>query len=364
VKRRLVAAVMVVAVGVVPAASGSSQAPVHVFRTSGKIIRIAADGPRVVAATTGISKSCDRVVVWAESTGAFTSFKSQSHCPDGGVAGSLTEVALAGDRVAWVDSVGGNLLDVVLHVAPAAGGKATTVALAENHMGADDANDGDWLGSLVGHGSLLVYNSWSLCTAVPPGWEWGAPKCDQPGNTPRPALRRFNQALLKVVGARSVLLRKAPQAIWAVSVDGSRIATQNGSSVTLFSATGAILKTLKLPAGPVAGVRLEGSRLVALQGPKLEVYSTDSGQLVRTIPASSAKATLRDLGSGLAVYVDGLEVHVVRVADGKNAVYRGTRGPVDAQLEPQGLFYSYSVAGKARGRIVFVPLPRVEQRLG
>jgi hypothetical protein len=362
-KRSWLAVTLLVAVALVPAASGSAQAPAQVFKTSGTITSIAADGARVVAATTGISRSCDRVVVWTPDTNSFKSFKALSHCPDGGVAGSLSEVALAGDRVAWVDSVGGNLLDVSLHVASLASAKAATIAFAENHMGADEAKDGDWLGSLVGRGSLLVYNSWSLCTAVPEGWEWDAPKCEQPTSAPKPELRRLNQALLKVVGNQGVLLRRAPEALWAVSIDGSRIATQDGSTVTLFSSTGTVLKTLRLPSGSFAGVRLEGSRLAVMRNAKLELYSADSGQLLKVVSTGSPKASLRDLHSGLAVYVDQLKLHVVRLSDGKQAVYSASKGPVDGRLGSKGLFYSYNAAGKARGRIVFVPFPQLLQEL-
>ena len=67
---------------------------------------------------------------------------------------------------------------------------------------------------------------------------------------------------------------------------------------------------------------------------------------------------LADLQGDLAVYVAGREVHVLRVTDGRDVVVRRPAvGPVHAQLESTGLFYS-------SGRNVnFVPRSELNRRL-
>jgi hypothetical protein len=57
------------------------------------------------------------------------------------------------------------------------------------------------------------------------------------------------------------------------------------------------------------------------------------------------------------VYVTHKNIHLVRLSDGHDAVITppGT-GPLHAQLEAAGLFYSYAVDdGERPGRVAFVP---------
>ena len=72
---------------------------------------------------------------------------------------------------------------------------------------------------------------------------------------------------------------------------------------------------------------------------------------------------LEDLQSGIAVYVLGSDVHLLRLADGKSATVRAPgRTPVHAQLEPDGLYYSYSLAARS-SRIAFLPFSSVVAKL-
>ena len=75
------------------------------------------------------------------------------------------------------------------------------------------------------------------------------------------------------------------------------------------------------------------------------------------LPAGRGAAGIRDLQSGVVVYLQGRAVRVARLADSKQAAFvvPGRRA-VDAQLEASGLFYAYNAtSGSSRGRVVFVP---------
>ena len=66
----------------------------------------------------------------------------------------------------------------------------------------------------------------------------------------------------------------------------------------------------------------------------------------------------------IAAYATGPEIHLLRVADGRDRMLRTEPavGPVDAQLEPSGLFYSYNlVHARKPGRVSFVPRARLAQ---
>ena len=58
------------------------------------------------------------------------------------------------------------------------------------------------------------------------------------------------------------------------------------------------------------------------------------------------------------MYIAGRTVHLLRLSDRRDATIRAPGvGPVHAQLEPSGLFYSYSpAASPGRGRVALVPL--------
>jgi hypothetical protein len=67
---------------------------------------------------------------------------------------------------------------------------------------------------------------------------------------------------------------------------------------------------------------------------------------------------LRSFDGRLAAYTSGTEIHVVRLGDGRDRILRIPPAvqPVDAQLVPTGLFYSYNVRHDAEpGRVSLLP---------
>src|SRR5260370_897109 len=104
-------AVVVAAVG--PGRAGSSAA--RTFSVTGAGTAIAADGPRVAIAARNPA-GCDRAIVWTAPGTVAQTYVSKTSCAGGAVHG-ITEIAIAGNRVEWVATTGGNLQDMVLEAA-------------------------------------------------------------------------------------------------------------------------------------------------------------------------------------------------------------------------------------------------------
>lgn len=386
-----VAAVAVLAIAIFPAVStslsSSTMQKTRVFRTR-TISLLAADGARAAVVTAGpiIDKvgrvSCYRVVTWDVPKRKWLRI-STDVCPNSSPVNEILGLALAGERVAWLSGVGGNSLDLTVTVRNPGAKKSIRVSgLAENSNGAEGYPDGSYVGNLVGKGNLLVYNGWSVCSAVPVGGEDDLATCNEPAPGAEEILIYSNQSLLEVVGSKSVTIARAPdiqsaetsdiarisaqQSLAAVWVDAGRIAVQPqpGGNVTLFSTKGAVLKTIAVPDGAFAGTVLQGAQLLTLRNGNLELYSVVTGGLVKTIPAAPL-SRLRDLYKGVAVYLSGRHIHVLRLSDRKQLTLTPPgKGFVDARIEAQGLYYAYNLAkGVDNGRIVFIPLPEVLKML-
>ena len=85
-------------------------------------------------------------------------------------------------------------------------------------------------------------------------------------------------------------------------------------------------------------------------------YDADTGALLHEWPLVAAGPRLEDVQNGVAVYVSGLYVYVVRLSDGRSVALPTLGRNPQAQLEAPGLFYSYTApAGPLMGRIAFVP---------
>ena len=123
----------------------ASQFPKALLGTKGNVVRIAADGSRVALITTAVPKSCDRIVLWNAQTRAVATWQTGIDCAGGAISGgqTVTEVAVAGQRVAWVEEAAGNLEDLQLRTA-VPGGKPKEVDFAENGNGDEEAPDGEW----------------------------------------------------------------------------------------------------------------------------------------------------------------------------------------------------------------------------
>jgi hypothetical protein len=358
----LAAGLAVLAALIVAAGSGQAgSSATQVFDVTGTVTSIAADGPRVAIAVRNPG-GCDRAVVWTAPGTASQTYVSKTSCA-GSAFHRLTEIAIAGNRVEWVSTVGGNFQDMELEAATLGKPQISQIMYAENEAGAAGGVDGDWIGRLYGDGTLLVFNTWHECALSRPE---GSPPCAQgllAGGTVY-----TKQTLWKLVGLRKARIRSGADAYGVVAVDSGRVALQSvrDGSIIVVNDHGGLLTSGVITAGTNAGTAMQGTQIVTLRGSTMQVWDPATGHLNGSVslPAGAGTPVLRDLQNGVAVYLRGRAVHVVRLADSKDVVFVvAGRRAVDAQIENSGLFYAYNaLTGSTRGRVVFVPWTELQQK--
>lgn len=327
--------------------------------STSSVTRLAADGHRVVVAVTGSVTECDRLVLWTPRSRPPVVFRAGTNCPrNGGIGGDgIVEVALAGTRVAWVERALGNFEYLTLYTRSPGAAKGLAIAAADNASGAKGGVDGDYLGHVRGDGSMLVFDRWSICTAYPPGSIVEPPPaapCDTLAPTEVTEVT-YDEQLFRVG-------RKAPIATGVGSIlaaDAGRIVVHGaGGDVVLLDRTGAVLRTLSfLVPTSFDAAALDGHDLVLQRGTALDVYDTSTGERTSTL-AVPAGARLTDAALGRALAVSGSRVLLLRLDGTGTEAFVAPRRVVDAELEPDGLFYAYNLAGGSRrGRVVFVAAP-------
>jgi hypothetical protein len=149
------AAVSLIAVCLTGPAQSSGRSDA-VFSVRGHITMLAADGNRA-AVTTHVKPGCGRIVVWNAPGKRSTRVKP-------GVLGcggdGVTQLAIGGGSVAWLEQGGGNNLEMIV-MAAKLGGPRKQIEFATNGDRAGADPTGAWVGHLLGGGSLLAYNSWT-----------------------------------------------------------------------------------------------------------------------------------------------------------------------------------------------------------
>jgi Tol biopolymer transport system component len=198
----------------------------------------------------------------------------------------------------------------------------------------------DPLGDVVGHGSLLVFDS----------WKGPQPYCILPCPPPK-----HDGRLYRVDGNAAVQIATSPLELTPLAVDGNRILVDAGAgTLAVLDRTGRTRLTIPAPA--VTEAVMQGTDVVAHRGITLDDYDAATGALRHEWPVS-ADAVLADVQNGLAAFIDGSTIHLLRLADGRDAAISAPgSGPMHAQLERPGLFYAYGVDDAARpGRVAFVP---------
>jgi dipeptidyl aminopeptidase/acylaminoacyl peptidase len=272
------------------------------------------------------------------------------------------DLALADRRVAWVRVLyrqGNNVAaDIVVadtvhrHVAP--------VAFAD--ISIDDDGPGHYLGNLGGDGGLLAFNTWTWNGRARTAWKtWSIEPAPGPG--PCPAAP---DSSLSTGGSRLCARVERPGATRLLAVDAGRLALSAGSSVVIVDRDGRLLSRVRVGAAAEAA-GLDKRTLVVLARGRLRVYDLISSRLVRTLPlrvTANKTAALEDVRGGLAVYLTGAAIHLLRLSDGRDvALYAPGQGiQLHAKLEKRGLFYAYNEIHAPPGaRLVFVPNARLRR---
>jgi hypothetical protein len=351
----MLASVAAVALLSATAAEPTSGSGKRLLRLPAPVTRLAVDGP--IATVTACGPGLYWFFAW-NPVRRSTVLIERNGCASG--RGGISAQGIAGNRLAWVTYDSGNYTESQLGTATVR--RPRPVARLTGVRGhSTDGAVGDWVGNVYGDESLLVFNTWSVCDTTPD--EDSCPEGVPPGS------HIYNENLWRVVGPRKRLLFASPDELTVLGAAAGRILVQraDGSLELRRGSDGNLLRVFPFQRGRVLGAVLDASQLVVLDrtaGLHWRVYDPVSGQQKRVLRAP-AQAIPADAEQGLLVYTVGRVVHVLRLVDGRHKAFVApvvrTRfvdpAPVLAQIEPSGIFYSYSV--RREGRVRFVPFNEI-----
>ena len=315
--------------------------------TQARIEALAIDGNRIaydVGSTLG--KNNNTVLVWNVGTGKTTpvSGKQTRTVDDSSTGSGVFQLAIAGTRVAWLANVGGNTEgDDYLFSSSVTKPKERRLAaktrFGDNCPGRSAHCAGEWLGGLVGSGSLIALNQWTT---------------DGSGAITDGELDLLDGTTLKQAAT-------GPDTVQAGSADRGRVAVlRSDGSVGLYASSGNLLRTVATPAN-TASVALSGHNLVVLtRTRKLQLYYAPSGSPSKTFSARG-NGTLGnlDVQGQIAIYSAGPSVHALNLGNGKDRVVgKLGRGIGLARIGSAGVVYSNSTYA-SKGTLVFLPFARV-----
>jgi len=247
---------------------------------------------------------------------------------------------LAGNRLFWTDYTFG------LEAYCTGPYGAVLPKIKPTLFGLCDGTEPDRYLDIVGDGNLVVTASFDYCAEG---------RCTDPqgGTLPEGV---YNVELFRLSGNRFVPLLPAADGRVLLGVAEGRILVDEPShQVVVYDETGTVVTSVPVHTDAVQAA-LAGTTLVVRDGTSLGLYDAATGapQVVRTIPA---RANLRNASGGLAVYTYRGVIHLIRLSDGNDIVFRSVPGIVDAQLEAAGLVYAYNRGGLGHG--VLVPVAKL-----
>jgi hypothetical protein len=339
--------------------------PDTIKQTPFPVWTLALDGPRVAYASAG------RIYVWNLVTGATSvvtgTYSNAKHSVN------ASEVAIAGQRVAWIkrEQLGNTQMPQRLYTAQI-GGSAHRLRRVLGYTNTDCGSGGSQIAGLVGAGTVMAVSTWQ--------WDFAGTAV---------ANRRLN--LVTPTGLRTIAA--GTSAVASVSGDNGHIAVvplrgasmgpdycevTSPTSVAVYSAQGKLLRRIQI--GPVGAVALGGNRLVvqtATSRPTFDVYDWTTGALLQSWPAPTRG--FNDLGfSGrIAAYSvfagsngRSAKLHLLDVTTGKDVVVATLRDSAyrDLAVGERGLVYVgnhfKSRLSTPSGRLVFVPTAQLRRLLG
>jgi hypothetical protein len=337
----LAAAVAGVALVAIPGA-GAAPKPL-VKNVNGWISALAFDGSTVAYATQNFAPTdCFKVFTWGplSRAGALLSGPKTGNCFSDEPSGErVVAVALAGPRVAWIRNITGNTeADDYLYTRVLGREKLLASARRTGDTSGGQLT-GNWIGGLVGSGSVLAVNTWSTSAGA------------------------VTKASLGTVGLAKVTPRATGTGtLTAASADLGRVAVlRSDGSVGVYSAAGPLITTVTPPS--VRAIALRKDFLVVLtRASTLAIYNSHTGALIRTWPVPAA-ATNLDVSQDIAVFSVWRKLYALQLTTGKLAVLAAEkRAVVAAQIEAPGVVFAYNtVRGlKEIGNLVFLPLSAVK----
>jgi hypothetical protein len=300
---RLLAAGALVLAALAPLAHAGGGAGIRELVVPDEVDYASADGGSI-AFDRSIGLNCDAITIWRPLAGTKERIKPTGFCDEGGQSDGIT---LAGQRLLWEDGFSAN--------------------------------------------TYSDYSVFTLDTSKSVDAKKAAPETSyEPKTGPVQ-----NARLWRIDGRRKMLIRRGLDFV-ALSVDGTRIAGSGlHGPISLLGADGHTINTFQPPVDPVRVVVLSGNELAVAGGRRLAVLDARLGW-VKTVLGLPAGSRFQDYADGLATFVHGNSIHVLRVSDGKDVVVarlraKGIEGyTVASEIEPQGLYYTYTTA-----HVVFVP---------
>jgi Tol biopolymer transport system component len=280
--------------------------PVDGVFAGGPVKELAADGSRVAFL------ACGGVWAFSTATGSIAAVERRHVCRHPNGYHTLYSLALAGDRLVWVDRHGYS--GQGFEAKQATLGSAPVVI--RHFTGAGGTIPPDGIGTATGAGSLLVMSTWMV------GWTGGVYHVAQ-------------QTIVRVEPDGTLTpVSTTPGPYTVLDVDGGRIVASGTNETRILDTDGAVLLSLPVP---TLAAQLSGSNLVLAAGDQLRVYDAATGapRASWPLPAQpvgqhcsasddpycwanmkSIRLTLDDLARGLAAYVFDGQVHLLRLADG------------------------------------------------
>jgi len=302
--------------------------------TSTPVEALSADGPRLAFVPRPTVTDCVHVAVWAPGDGLQRLGNLPAPCV-GQTTTGITPLVLAGSRAAWVWS-GKESDSCVFDIE-----SATLTDPVPRHVTRGPRACRPDTGHLRGDGDLLVFNDepahplWLVRIGV------GGRKCGElPCNT----------------------LRQGAQATPVDSLSGGLIAIRRPGTVTVLDDHGGLVRTFPFTPADISAARLDGGHLVVARSYRIESYDVATGglELSQPLPAGYQVA---DVDGGIVVLRRAQAVIVLRLDNGASLTLAPGQGPMFADLESPGLYYSYAT-GDGGGRVVFLSRAALLRQLG
>ena len=270
-------------------AGGAAASPTVV--APGAVSAVALDEGRSVFAT---ARECGGVRVWRPSGRSVLRIGKPRACPQTSTGAALADVAVAGNRVLWLEYVGGNLREWSLFTGTTTRPQARRLRLVTNEAG-DDApivlggGDGTRLGGLL---------PYAVGRAV---------------------------VVLRVSGGRRFSWA-APALVTALDADQRQVAVATlGGLLTILDSNGDFARRERFP-GRISTLRITGNGVAAQYGRTVEVRGAGPSQTT-LLPRGGR---LVGAAGGRVYYASGAEVRVRSLADGRDTLVAvGTLADVD-----------------------------------
>jgi Tol biopolymer transport system component len=298
--------------------------------TSTPVSDLSADGERA-AFVTESPIDCDHPAVWTPAARTIARFGFPRLCVPTSTGSGIYDLELAGSRVAWARYGGGNTWEFELESATLSA--RTPITLSSNSGDAGEY----WPYYVRGDGAVLAFDDHVRLVQVGGGRE----PCQQGGWR--------GSSICKTI-------RRTDHRTPIESVSGSLIALREPTEVVIVDLQGNVVHVFPFA---VTAARLDGEQLVVVRGRTIERYSVSTGAQDASRPLPSGYA-LADVDGGIAALRKPAAIMLVRLDDGRSLTIE-RRGPMFADLEAPGLYYSYAL-GKT-GRVAFLPRDELVRRL-